>query len=226
MSDGKRLAICLPQTETVRSDYARSLAEMVGMVTRLGESAGLSDAFLVSGSGSVIPAVRQHIARRAIEEKGATHLLWIDSDHSFPADTAHRLLAHGRPFVGINATTRSLPLRSTAAINETDLLETKKHSKGLQKVARIGFGIALIEARVFTAMPKPWFLIEYHEKDGAGFYRGEDVYFCEKAKQFGFTPMVDHDLTKETAHYGSVGWKSSMMDGSGWTETKPTTPRE
>ena len=210
MGDGRRLAICLPQTETVRNEYARSLAEMVGMVTRI--DVGLDDAFLVSGGGSLLPAVRQKLAVRAIEEKHATHLLWIDSDHSFPADTAIRLLAHKRPIVGINATTRTEPLRYTAAISPDEFLETTRRSKGLQKVQRIGFGIVLIEARVFQAIPKPWFLIEYGEKNGEPYYRGEDVYFCEKARQYGFTPMVDHDLTKETAHFGSIGWMTAMID--------------
>ena len=214
MSDGRRLAICLPQTETVRNEYARSLAEMAACTASV--DVGLDDAFFISGGGSLLPAVRQMLAQKAIEDRRATHLLWIDSDHSFPADTAHRLLAHERPFVGINATTRTLPLRCTAAKGVKEVLETTSHSKGLEKVRRIGFGIVLIEARVFLAVPKPWFLIGYDEDEGT--YRGEDVYFCEKAREYGFTPMVDHDLTKETAHFGSVGWTTEML-GDGYTST-------
>jgi hypothetical protein len=206
----KKLAICLPQTETVRNEYARSLAEMVAMLSQV--DAGLDDMFLISGMGSLLPALRHKLAVRAIEERGATHLLWIDSDHRFPVDTGHRLLAHDRPFVGINGTTRAMPIRYTAAKTETDYIATTERSKGLEKVRRIGFGIVLIEARVFEAVPKPWFLIEYAEKDGEAYYRGEDVYFCEKARQYGFVPMVDHDLTKQTEHIGSVGWKTCMID--------------
>jgi hypothetical protein len=75
----------------------------------------------------------------------------------------------------------------------------------------MGFGIVLIEARVFEAMEKPWFLVEWIDTDGGGFC-GEDTYFCERAKGAGFTPMVDHDLTKETTHIGPVGWSTDLLD--------------
>lgn len=204
----KRLAVCLPQTDTVRAEYARSLA---CMMLRIGHvDAGCQQVFTCAGSGSVLPAVRQGIAEHAVEGVQATHLLWIDSDHTFPIDTAHRLLAHGRPWVGINATTRCLPLRATALKREDVLMETTQHSKGLERAWRIGFGIVLIEARVFAALAKPWFGNEYD--DATGDFLGEDLYFGEKAKAAGFTPMVDHDLTKETTHIGSVGFHTAALE--------------
>ena len=205
----KKLAVCLPQTDTVRREYARSLA---GMMLRLGSvDAGVGQVRTHYGVGSVLPSLRQGLAERAIAQ-GATHLLWIDADHSFPDDTAHRLLAHERPWVGVNATTRIAPLRATALKKDGQLLDTTQHSKGLERVWRMGFGIVLIEARVFEAMPKPWFLIEYVEHEEGGVFRGEDVYFCEKAKAAGFHPVVDHDLTKETTHIGAVGWSSDALE--------------
>jgi len=205
----KHLAICLPQTETVRAEYARSLANMM---LRLGNvDCGVRQVDLIGGHGSVLPSVRHDIAERALEH-GATHLLWIDSDHRFPNDTAHRLIARDRPWVGINATTRCAPVRSTALKNEGELLQTTRHSKGLERVWRMGFGIVLIEARVFEAIEKPWFLTEYIEKNGEKCFRGEDIYFTEKAKAAGFHPMVDHDLTKETAHIGSLAWDSAALE--------------
>lgn len=205
-----RLAICLPQTETVRCEYARSLALMM---LRIGfENDGIDDCRVIWAGGSLLPAVRQFIAERAIEEKEATHLLWIDADHKFPNNTAHRMLAHKRPFVGINATTRVSPVRPTAVKKPGVPLKTTPQSKGLERVWRMGFGIVLIEARVFQAMPKPWFAIEYMEKDDKMGFVGEDVYFCEKAKAYGFQPMVDHDLTKETTHVGAVGFNTALLE--------------
>jgi hypothetical protein len=206
----KRLAVCLPQLEVVRCEYARSLANMM---LRLGNvDAGLSQVFTVCGSGSILPSVRQGIASRAIDGVKATHLLWIDADHSFPEDTAHRLLAHGRPWVGVNAASRLPPWHPTASKSEGVLLETTRNSKGLEKVWRMGTGIVLIEARVFEAIPKPWFLNEYIEgADPGSDFRGEDIYFCEKAKAAGFHPMVDHDLTNETTHIGSMGLDTATV---------------
>ena len=205
----KNLAICLPQTETVRCEYARSLANMM---LRLGNvDCGVKHVFTLQAGGSLLPDLRQKLADGALD-RGATHLLWIDADHSFPNDTAHRLLAHERPWVGINAVTRNPPYRATALKHEGELLATTLHSNGLEKVWRMGFGIVMIEARVFQEMPKPWFLIEYIEKNGEAAFRGEDIYFCEKAKAAGFHPMVDHDLTKDTAHIGSLAWDSAALE--------------
>lgn len=204
-----RLAICLPQTETVRAEYALALA---GMMLRLGNvPCGMDDVVTVAGSGSVLPSVRQGIAERAVELYKATHLLWIDSDHHFPADTAHRLISHGRPWVGINATTRRIPLRETAVNLKREILTTGPNEKGLERVYRMGFGITLIEAQVFKKLKKPWFLVEYVKSSEGRVFRGEDVYFSEKARRAGYHPMVDHDLTKETAHIGSVGFTSAML---------------
>jgi hypothetical protein len=206
----KTLAICLPELDFVRREYSRSLAKMM---LRLGNvDAGARQVVTVHASGSVLPSLRQGIAFRAIQY-GATHLLWIDSDHSFPEDTAHRLLAHERPWVGINATTRNRPIRATALKREGELLETTQHSKGLERAWRMGFGIVLIEARVFEAIEMPWFLNEYIGGEPGDDFRGEDIYFCEKAKAAGFHPMVDHDLTKDTTHVGSVGWSSAAIEG-------------
>jgi len=205
-----RLAICLPQTENVRAEYTRSLALMTLRLGILNE--GIDDVQILTGSSSILPKLRQFLAERAIEKHEATHLLWIDADHAFPSDTAHRLLAHGRPYVGINATTRAAPIKPTALKGPGKPLETVRHSKGLERVWRMGFGIVLIETRVFQSMPKPWFLLEYFEKDGEPGYLGADVYFCEKAKQYGFQPMVDHDLTKETDHIGSMGFNSAILE--------------
>jgi hypothetical protein len=183
------------------------------MMLRLGNvPCGIDQISTVAGSGSVLPSVRQGIAERAIEFHKATHLLWIDSDHTFPIDTAHRLLSHKRPWVGINATTRTPPIRETAINSKLEVVRTGPHDKGLERVHRMGFGIVLIEARIFQEIEKPWFMIEYVEGDGAPVFRGEDIYFSEKARTAGFAPMIDHDLTKETAHIGKVGWNSAALD--------------
>jgi hypothetical protein len=50
------------------------------------------------------------------------------------------------------------------------------------------------------------------KEDASNVYVGEDIYFCEKAKAWGFQPMVDHDLTKETKHYGSVGFQTDLLE--------------
>jgi hypothetical protein len=160
----------------------------------------------------MLPHLRQQIAEEAIERHKATHTLWLDSDHSFPDLTAHRLLQHKRPIVGINASTRAAPILPTARKRLGEFCVTTPESTGLERVWTIGFGLILIESRVFLAMPKPWFMIECRPDLS---WLGEDAYFCHKAKEAGFVPFVDHDLTKETFHFGQVGFHSRDVDQSG-----------
>src|SRR4051812_45016016 len=52
-------------------------------------------------SSSNVAASRCDLAKLALE-RGADWLLWLDSDHTFPANTLARLLARGRSVVGAN----------------------------------------------------------------------------------------------------------------------------
>lgn len=204
MQPEARLVLCLPTIQQVSCYYSGSLASMMLRVGH--DPMHFAEVSVVSKSSSMLPHLRCLIADEAIEHYGATHLLWIDSDHSFPPDTAHRLVAHRRPFVGINASTKTPPITPTARSKVDEFLYTSEQSRGLERAWSLGFGLVLIEARVFLAMPKPWFMLEVTPE---GKWIGEDAYFCYKARAAGFQPMVDHDLTRETWHYGSVGFHSS-----------------
>lgn len=203
MTDPKVLAICLPQRLHVTCYQA---ASMLAMGVHIGsQPLDFQNVSIVAKGSSMLPHLRCLIAEEAIEKWQATHLLWIDDDHSFPEDTFHRLYKHNKPIVGINASTRSAPITPTARLSLDERLVTGEKSKGLQRVYSLGFGIILIEARVFLAMKKPWFRVLCDE---SSHWVGEDAYFCSQARALGFEMYVDHDLTKETHHYGMVGFHS------------------
>ena len=48
-------------------------------------------------------------------------------------------------------------------------------------------------------MAHPWFA----NHDALG-YCTEDVVFCDRAREAGFRVLVDHDLSRELTHTGSV----------------------
>lgn len=200
----KVLAICLPQRQIVPCYH---MASMFAMAIRLGQNAcGFNNVAIVAKGSSMLPHLRCLIAEEALEKHQASHLLWVDDDHSVPEDTVERLMAHDRPIVGINASTRSHPIKSTARVSIDEMLYTTPTSTGLEQVYSMGFGLILIKREVFDALRKPYFRIQGDDK---GNWIGEDAFFCAQARAAGFPLYVDHDLTKDTLHYGLVGFHSN-----------------
>jgi hypothetical protein len=149
------------------------------------------DAHLVHGAR--IDEAREELAAMALGSY-ADWLFWLDDDHTFPPDALGRLLAHNLPIVGCNARKRRYPdkIESSARrfVNgRLKGLEPKK--EGIEPVDLLGFGVTLVSAEVFRKMPRPWFKWGPH---------GEDGYFCEQAIKAGFTPHVDHALSREVGH--------------------------
>lgn len=134
-------------------------------------------------------------------ERGATHILWIDADMKFPRDSLHRLLARGEKIVGANYTRRAPPYTPSATDLDRKPLYTKEDSAGMEAAGVIGFGLLLTEISVFHDLPDPWF-----SQWDQGSYCTEDVPWCRKVREAGHTIWVDHDLSKEVSHIGSVAF--------------------
>jgi hypothetical protein len=172
---------------------------------------------MIARRSSMLVTLRNQMVDQAITD-GVDWLLWIDDDHSFPPDMARRLLAHDKPWIGINATTRNEPLRFTAWKKPGQMLVTDDTTHGIEKVWRMGMGISLISAEVFKAIDPPWFFTPYVETDEGRYFQGEDMYFCDKARAAGFDPFVDHDITKQTEHLTIVGRNHTSVDMAALSE--------
>lgn len=147
--------------------------------------------------GSVLPGQRELLAQQMIE-MGASHLLFIDSDMRFPADTLKRLLARDKAIIGANAVTRKGFIRPYAG--GFDGMPVYSNGKtGIDKVMTVGAGILLIRRDVFETMKQPWFMFPWMGHLGHG---GEDAYFCRMAAESGFDTWIDHDLAQDVKHIG------------------------
>ena len=200
-----RLVIAMPCYDTVARETALSLSMLC---FRLGQQPpeGLEWFGIDWRSSSNLPESRHVLAVRALEKHRATHILWVDSDMAFPKDALHRLLAHDRDIVGCNYPRRMPPHISSA----TDISgQPVKHSaSGLESVSVIGFGVLLTRASVFTReyeMP----LFSHHDEQG---YCTEDVTFCKKVRASGLEIWVDHDLSREVRHVGSISLGHEQME--------------
>jgi glycosyltransferase involved in cell wall biosynthesis len=186
---------------------AFDLARMVNHIARNTEH----EVNLYTSMGTLIFDQRNNMVESALEE-GADYVLFIDADMRFPKDTLERLIAHGKGIIGVNATTRSSPVKATAKTLEIEADGTcnwkqisSKNKTGIQQADGIGCGVMLISKETLNAMVKPWFFFELLPENKL---LGEDIYFCIKAKDVGIDTYIDHDLSQEIGHVGNYtyGW--------------------
>jgi hypothetical protein len=163
-------------------------------------SAGNIGMLPIGTSGCYIEDNRNGCIEYAINTKiDFTHFLWIDGDMTFPGDALVRLLAHDKDIVGANYRLRTPPYEHAGVYKDrgTDLL-----APGLHEMEQMPTGLLLTKFDIYRKMGYPWFAPGLHSQPR------DDIYFCRKAKEMGYTIWCDHDLTKEVTHTGvqTIAW--------------------
>lgn len=190
-----KVAICTPLHGDPKAGFVNSLADLL-LAKR---APGLELRFCRCSSSNVVRA-RTELVRVALEW-GADHLLWLDSDQTFPASTLTRLLGIGQPIVGCNISTRAEPCQPNArdAGGQPIFTTPDAAARGVvQEVGWLGFGVLLTAAEVFAKLPEPWFLMPEEQ----GVIVGEDYYFCRQARAAGYRIYADHALSMQVGHIG------------------------
>jgi cellulose synthase/poly-beta-1,6-N-acetylglucosamine synthase-like glycosyltransferase len=202
-----KIAILLPARGQMEVATAFDLVAMCAYTIKTTKH----DIDLFTSAGTLIFDQRNSLVKTALEIK-ADYLLFVDADMRFPKDTLKILMAHDKDIIGVNATTRSEPVKPTAKnfiVNQdqsVDWLPIYSNARsGIEKADGIGCGVMLVKTKVFKEMEEPYF---YFEQLGNNKILGEDIYFCIKAKDAGFDTWVDHDLSKGIKHIGQYvyGW--------------------
>jgi len=136
---------------------------------------------------------RNKIVKKAFDW-GATHLLMLDDDMTFPDNIVDILLNHNKPIVGALAFKRRPPYLPVIYQENPNYPERMKvdtdYEKGLIEVAATGAACLLVQMEVFRRMRHPWFDFKPDEQF-PGEYVGEDIMFCKKAKELGYKIYVD-----------------------------------
>jgi hypothetical protein len=177
-----KIAIGVPSNDIVQSDFAFSLAAMIGYTSQcLGKMANLA---VINARSSLIQKGRQSIVNQAIDI-GADKILWIDSDMFFPPDSLIALLRHRKACVGCNYARRTPPFDGVASGLQGDT--------GLVRAKTMGFGMMLVDTEVHKK--KGWFQFKVCQKDGN--WVGEDENWCK-----GVEVWCDCDLSKKIGHVG------------------------
>lgn len=210
-----QLHICIPSFDLVCADFMMSLTNMVMYIFQNplpgGEDLSIK---ITNRRGSLIVSSREEMVNSA-RLAGATHVMFLDSDMSFPEDALHRLFSRNEAFVAANYVQRSLPTRPNSISVLGEPKHTEEDSTGIEEVHSVGFGCCLIRMEVFDAMPQPWFDTYWftNEKNTRSFI-GEDVYFCHKARHAGYKTYIDHDLSQNVTHIGVFEYTHAMADTS------------
>lgn len=209
-----KVAVCMPSTGHVVSTFAYDYGSMMAATGCTLLADGIIDLSAHLGHGTYISANRQQLAEESLE-RGATHILWLDTDMRFPNNTLIRLLNHKKAIVGANYVTRKIPCEpvtnKVAKFEPGELsvpCHTEPDSAGLESVDSMGFGVIMTRADVFGAIEPPWFQMYYEGPKLVG----EDVHFCREAKKVGFDIFVDHDLSQVVRHSGNLEY-GHLMDG-------------
>ena len=200
----KYIAVCTPARDMVHTNYTYCMVNMIAYHT-LNTTDAVSLKIL---QGTLIQNQRADLCLDAMRE-GCSHILFIDSDMTFPQDMIGRLLAHDVDIVAANCARRRMPTGPTAQNYDENgkrqSVFSLPESTGLEEVGSVGTGVMLIKREVFQGMTEPWFDMPW-QYDNRG-YMGEDVFFCKKAQELGFKVYIDHDVSKEIGHIGTFEFK-------------------
>ena len=207
MADQPSVGICTPSgSELVDSDYALSLAGMVALT--VGHNPRIIQQLAIR-KRQITHRARNWLVRHMFKfaDPAVTHLLWIDDDHKFPADTLIRLLAHDKDIVGCMHRTRMPPYHQVGHLADAGIDPVT--AGGLHKAKTLGGGLLLVSRRVYETLEAPWYR-ETRDPELAGTDRidpdnvdgdiSEDVYFCFEAAKAGFEIWCDLDLSYEVGH--------------------------
>lgn len=134
------------------------------------------------------------------QEQGMTHILFVDSDMTFPQDALNTLLAHDKDIVGATACHRQDGPCKAIGIP----IDASTTQERMVKMQIMGLPFTLIKLSVFDKLAKPYFAEPFDEQ---GEVVPEDNYFYINAGRAGFDIWCDNGLSMHIGHLGIKEYK-------------------
>jgi hypothetical protein len=188
------------------SDFGLSLA---AMCTATAYEAPQVQMILNNTVGTGLAMNRIKLCKSAIESK-CTHILFLDDDMRIPMHTLMMFLKRDKDIIAANCARKELPPRSTAKGFDDNCVWTRKNSEGLEEVKSIGTAVMLIRCDLLAKLPMPWFAEVYRPETDTSM--GEDVYFCNLAREHGSKVFIDHDVSKDVVHMGGFEFRHQITE--------------
>lgn len=201
------LAICVASNRDHAPDFTSCLAFLSTQlsVRPIFDSVTLK----VAKNCSLLPVARQGFIDECLEEK-FSHMLMLDDDMVFPPTLAHQLYAKGKRCIGVNSLRKNPDcLHYTAKGLDGEWVESKGKT-GLQQVRAVGLALFMLDLDAMKNVPKPHFEVRWNEDTQV--YSGEDMYFCRKLRSAGEKIFIDHDLSNQCGHVGSLVYTFDFYD--------------
>ena len=202
------IAIGVPAMDFVDTEFALCFA------TQLASFRGLTA--MINSQGCYVDEGRMECVTQAKRKRlklpdgqvvRPSHLMFIDSDMTFPAQAIQRLLSHGvTDVVGCVYSRRVEPF-TNIGMTEDPTIENAPESSPLIPMKLIGTGMMLIHMSVFDRMPEfdadgPVF--GYKWLPEVGKYEREDVRFCRLVREAGMKIWCDVGLSHHIGHVGKA----------------------
>lgn len=197
---GKRpsIMIAVPAMEMVNAEFAQHLAMAAAQLVAHGIK--INCAFNI---GSVITIARRNLVDIFLKSE-FDYIWWVDSDMKFPIDAPLKLLARNKDIVGCNYRRRRFPNPNfTAMMGATGKFtefQTTDNSPAMEMCDVLPHGMVLVKREVYEKIPQPHYIQDY--VPSLNLEIGEDIYFCQKAREHGYEVWCDQELSKEIAHIG------------------------
>jgi len=205
------VGICIPTTGLWEANFGMSLCMVVkDFSARRIKPYTHHKLSIFQSAGSMLPQGRETLLGRAMNPKNdVTHMLWLDTDMTFPGNTLRKLLEHRKDFVAAQGVTKTIPAEPVAVPLNGMRTYSDNSVHGLEEVAHVGLAVALIRTEVCQGLRPPNFEMGWHPP--SQHYRGEDVNFCEKLKAKGVRLWIDHDLSRQVGHIGRLTYTHELV---------------
>ncbi len=191
----EQVVVCVPTNGMVHALFTYCLLNAI----RYTEARGIP-VVLEMDAGTVLSNQRQVLSDSAIDDHYADHIMWFDSDMTFPEDVIIRLLEHKKEAVCATYSKRVEPFHATAFYNidPVEPVDTEQH--GVVPIKYAGMGCMLIKSSVIDSMPSPHYPLKWHAPSST--WHGEDMGFCDLLHDNNIQLYCDLDLSREIGHLG------------------------
>lgn len=204
------IAVIVPSGTTWHAEFAVSLIGLIGyFLNNKIQGYNKHNIRVVNIKSSLLPKSRLD-GLKAAKAINATHLLYLDSDHSFPPYLLNRLLKWGKDIMAINCVTKSIPSTTTARFFNPDdpqgipVYSDERLAGTIDKVWRVGTGVMVLSRKAYMQIPHAAFTVKYMPE--ADTYQGEDWTMCEALEKAGVPIYIDHGMSRQVGHVGNLNY--------------------
>lgn len=190
-----KILIAVPSFDLLHADFCTSLAGM--LMHRAYDKAMSRDVKIAyqNVKSTIIHSARAMLVQSAVDNE-CSHILFLDSDLTFPPSTLNRLIAHHQPFVCATYVRRHPPHELLG--KPSNRTYTGGTDPALVMMHEVPLGCALIKLTVFDAIPRPHFSYVAGETPASDI--SEDIGFCRAVRAAGLPIYCDPALSRELGH--------------------------